>query len=95
MCERPPFRRWLPQVLVEKIRKVPMVIGAMCVRIRDPLWEIIIGGVATVLFPVMVVLDGIAGQEPYLNLTERVIFTLLTIPSFVIMMHGVYREDDC
>jgi len=96
VCESPRdrFWLWLPKVLVTSIWKVPRVIVAMCVQIREPIWEIIIGGVATVLFPVMII-DNITGPGPYLNLTERVIVALLTIPSFLVMMHGIYREDDC
>ena len=85
MCERPPFWRWLPRVLVEKIRALPGLIGV----IRDPAVEGIIGLGSIVIFLILA-LSGL------MTSTIRVIMALCTIPSFIIMMHGIYRmEGDC
>lgn len=83
MCERPPFWRWLSQGLVEKIRALPRLIG-------DPLSEIIIGIIgitcSLILSPLALTL----------TFNERVIIALCSIPSFIILMHGIYRaEEDC
>lgn len=85
MCERPPFRRWLLQILVEKIRAIPGLIGI----IRDPAVESLIGLVALFIFLFLALFD-------LMTSTIRVIMALCTIPSFIIVMHGIYRvEGDC
>ena len=82
MCERPRFWRWLPRVLVVAVRKG---LG----ETRNPFFEFLMGLIATALFPLFAVciFD--------LTFTTRVTLALLAIPSFVIMMHGIYRGNDC
>ncbi len=81
----PGFWRWLSKVLVESIRKVPGLIGG----IRSPLTEIIIGmtGIAFSLVLAVASYD--------VSFYTRVVLALLTIPSFLISMHGFYRAEDC
>lgn len=82
MCEKPPFWRWLPQVSIWAVRKVSG-------EIRDPFFEFLIGLIATALFP----LSAVCVFD--LTFTTRVALVLLAIPSFLIMMHGIYRKEDC
>ena len=59
-------------------------------KIRSPFTEFFIGFIATIfLVPVLALV-------PYdMAFGSRVISALLVIPSFLVMMHGIYREDDC
>lgn len=105
MCERSGFWRWLVQVsvgavretpreLVSAIRAVPEMVGAIrkpriVVAIRDPFYEFFIGLMALVVVVTLQVTPG-------LTLTMRIVLALFCLPSFLLVMHGVYRAwGDC
>ncbi len=89
VCEQPRFWRWLAQGFVEKIRAVPGFIGGLIGGIRSPIFEMLIGitGIFASLILPLIILG--------VTLTTKAIIALCFIPSFLIMMHGIYREDDC
>ncbi len=106
MCERPGFWRWLVQVSVGAVRGVPRelvgVVRAMpemfrsirkpriTVAIRNPFYEFFTGLMALIAFPMISV---VASD---LALGTRIVLALLSLPSFLLIMHGVYRAwGDC
>ena len=82
---RPGFWRWLPQTLIEAIRKTSGLMGI----IKNPFLEIFIGGMAIFVFLLVAIVDY------RLTMNTRVVLALCTIPSFIFLMHGIYREDYC
>ncbi len=82
MSEKPPFRRWFIQELVELISAVPGFI-------RSPGFEYSMGFIFTLGF----LFYALFSELPELT---RIALALLSIPSFVIYKHGIYRsEGDC
>ncbi len=79
MCERPGYWWWLYQLLLEKI--------------RSPVFEIIIGVVAGLFFFVLSFCS--YDDSPLYSFDMRVVLLLLSILSFLVFMHGIYRADDC
>lgn len=101
MCEGSSFWRWLAQVsvmgirgapraLVGTVKAVPGIVRAIkkpeiTVAIRDPFNAFIIGLMAlgaSLMIPLI---------TPDLTLTTRVGVALLSLPSFLLMMHAFYR----
>jgi len=82
VCERPGFWRWLPKVLVEKLRWLYKA------WIGEPFVECYMGIMATILFLFVAITNF------NLTLTKRSILALLAVPSFLVMMHGFYRKGD-
>ena len=107
MCERPGFWRWLvhvsamalrglPRFMGEVVRAVPGVVKEtlrmpmITASLRDPFYEFFTGIMALGIFPIW----SIFGNA--LTLDMRIVMALLSIPSFLLMMHGLYRSgDDC
>lgn len=107
MCEKSGFWRWLPPITIRIVRSLPRelvwviraVSGGMVrdlrpsrvmAAIRDPFCEFIIGMMALFTFPMVLALT------PDLNLITKIFLVLLSIPSFLLMMHGTYRRwVDC
>ncbi len=109
MCEKPGsgFWRWLPQVTINIVKALPrelvwlvrMILGRMvnAIRpsrimstIREPFYEFFIGIMALFMFPMWSI------AAPDLTLTTRIVFALLSLPSFLLAMHGTYRAwGDC
>jgi len=101
VCERPPFWRWLVQVSVGAVRALPReLVGAVravpgmvrrirmpriMVAIRDPFYEFFIGIIALFLFPMSSLIT------PDLTLGTRIFLSLLSLPSFLLVMHSIYR----
>jgi len=60
-------------------------------KIGNPFFETIIGAIAGLIFLVL----SICNYDFYMTFGVRVALALLTVPSFLVFMHGIYREDDC
>jgi len=83
------YWRWLAQVLVGTVRKVPNYICILKDSIYSRDLEISIGGAGTIAFPMFALLAK-------MTMDTKVILTLCAVPSFLLMMHGIYRlKDDC
>ncbi len=106
MCEKPPFWRWtirvsaavlrgLPSFLVEVVKAVPGMVReirmpSIITAIGDPFCEFFMGMMALFMFPMGSML------APDLTLNTRIVLALLSLPSFLFMMHGLYRSwGDC
>lgn len=74
------FWQWLSQGLVETIRAFPALVGV----IRSPRLEFFIGLLGTPSSLIFAILFDV----PFYT---RFIIALCAIPSFIIMMHGIYR----
>lgn len=105
MYERPPFWRWLVQVsvgavrgmpgaLVWAIRSMPGMVRAIrklniTEAIRNPFYEFFTGMIALVVVISLLPASG-------LTLDTRIVLALFCLPSFLLVMHGLYRaEGDC
>ena len=102
MCERPGFWRWtirvsatalrgLPQGLVWVVKAVPGMVRAIRMpkvkaAIRDPFYEFFMGIMALLMFPMWSMLAS------DLTLDARIVLALLSLPSFLLVMHGLYRS---
>ncbi len=83
MCERPPFWRYVIKDLVETISSIPRLI-------RSPGFESSMGYIFTLGFLFYAFIDH---ESPGIT---RIVLALLSVPSFIIYKHGIYRtEGDC
>ena len=60
-------------------------------KIGHPFFEVIIGAIAGLIFLIL----SFCSYDFDVTFGMRVSLALLTIPSFLVFMHGIYREDDC
>lgn len=102
MCERLGFWQWLAQVSVEAVRAVPgVLVGTVravpevaraiprlvmtTFWIRNPFYEFFTGMMVLVIVLALL-------PAPDLTLDVRIVSALLSIPSFLLVMHTVYRS---
>jgi len=101
VCEKPPFWRWmirvsvialkeLPRFLVGAVKAVPGMVREIrmpriTAAIRDPFYEFFIGIMALFVFPMSSIIT------PDLTLNTRIVLALVSLPSFVLVMHSIYR----
>ena len=84
MCERPTFWRWFIQELVDL--KLVDLIRAVPGFIRSPGFESSMGFIFTIVFLFYAILS----ELPEVT---RIALALLSVPSFIIYKHGIYRWE--